>query len=75
MDIGEIIKAWSIAINPTQEQLLLSQKRYSVCNECEFLKQLPKIKICGKCLCPIHKKIFTENVKLMCPIGKWDNIK
>lgn len=70
IDIG---KAWIIAANPTEEQKNLSIKRYSICLRCDFYKKSRPIthdEYCAVCLCPISKKIFSDNFS-ECPKGKW----
>lgn len=72
----EIGRAWIIAANPTDVQMELSQKRYSICIECEYYKKSRPIthdEYCGICLCPISKKIFSDNFN-ECPKEKWLSI-
>lgn len=69
--IQEIIEAWSIAKNPTEEQMLLAESRLGICNGCEYKIEVPEyLLVCARCGCPLKKKVFTrlENV---CPMGKW----
>lgn len=77
MNIPEIIEAWIIAGNPTKVQKELSEKRLEVCNGCEIRKEIIKnvkiSQICGKCGCPIQKKVFTNGFD-PCPLHKWGDI-
>ena len=69
-------KAWLIASNPTPEQKDLSIKRYSICLDCEYYKKSRPIthdEYCSVCLCPISKKIFSDNFN-ECPKGKWESV-
>ena len=79
LDIREIWKAWKAASNPTPEQAVLAKKRLAVCLGCphksDFVAAGTLISsVCGKCGCPLNKKIFAEKQKMWCPIGKWDNL-
>jgi hypothetical protein len=73
----EIINAWVIANNPREEERLLAEKRFSICDICPEKKVITdKIKIatiCGKCGCPIAKKIFTTQFNA-CPLKKWESV-
>lgn len=64
-----INKIWSI-IKGNFNNLIgkTNKKRLDICNNCENLEQIMKIKICGKCGCPIKSKIVSND---KCPIGKW----
>lgn len=75
LNIGEIVKAWAISVNPSNEQLELAKKRYEVCSGCEYRKKLLKVEICSDCKCPLNKKIFAVQPKQWCPKGYWDDIK
>jgi hypothetical protein len=74
INLKKIVKAWITAANPTPSQKDLAEKRMEICNTCEHKKVLSsKLDItitCGKCGCPLSKKIFTmENDS--CPLNKW----
>jgi hypothetical protein len=75
--IREIVEAWIIANNPSEEQRLLSEKRLSVCDECpakkEILKKAKWTYICIACGCPLSKKSFTNSYN-PCPLGKFKDI-
>jgi dUTPase len=67
----EIIEAWSIAKNPTEEQRLLAETRLAICNGCEYKIEVPEyILVCARCGCPLKKKIFTPS-ETGCPLSKW----
>ena len=74
INLKKIVKAWITAANPTPTQKELAVKRMEICNACEHKKVITdKLEIgvvCGKCGCPLNKKIFTmENDA--CPLNKW----
>jgi hypothetical protein len=77
MDVIEIINAWKIANNPTPKQEELAKLRASICEVCPSRKVITKksklATICGKCGCPIAKKIFTPKFNA-CPLGKWEGV-
>lgn len=77
MNIKEIIEAWFISGNPTKIQEELAEKRLDVCDVCEVRKEIIKnvkiSNICGKCGCPIVKKVFTNSYD-PCPLHKWGDI-
>jgi hypothetical protein len=69
MNIKEVINAWATAFNPTEEQKATAEERLKVCGECPHRKTIAGVGLCSKCLCPINKKIFSDNPT--CPQGKW----
>jgi uncharacterized paraquat-inducible protein A len=72
--INEIMKAWIIAANPSDLEKNHAQKRYSICEECSYRKSKLSVEYCGKCGCPLSKKIFSPEMIDTCPIGKWNKI-
>ena len=70
--IKEIIQAYAIAINPTEEQKQWAEKRLQICVTCEHWKtsQLG-IEYCGKCGCATKGKVFSPKGMEECPLGKW----
>jgi uncharacterized paraquat-inducible protein A len=68
-DIKTIVKAWITASNPSTQDITKAEERLSTCYECPELKKLASIEYCSKCLCPINKKVFSEQPT--CPLGKW----
>lgn len=73
----EIISAWVIANNPSEEQKKLAEERFKVCDVCPFKKVVTqKIglgTVCGECGCPIAKKIFSVEFNA-CPKKKWEEV-
>lgn len=67
MDFKDLAKSWMTSINPTQEEIDISELRIDVCNNCEYRKDFI-IQYCSICKCPLQKKIYTSGT---CPIGKW----
>lgn len=74
----EIFKAWAAAANPTEVQKKLADERINICMKCEFRKEIFHNKnwsaTCGKCGCPLSKKIFTDQYGT-CPLSKWNAIE
>jgi hypothetical protein len=77
MDLIEIITAWKIANNPSEEQYTLALKRSAICENCPSKKTITKVLkigvICNECGCPIEKKIYSIK-KNACPLNKWKEI-
>jgi hypothetical protein len=75
LDIKEIVSAWMISFNPSEEEKVLAEKRYEVCSGCDKrgLNKLG-IEVCKACGCPLSKKIFTLKDQESCPLKKWDNV-
>ena len=70
----EIAQAWITAANPTAEEKFKAAYRMSICNGCEYRKQntiILDVYYCGKCGCPLQKKIFAQD-KNSCPANKWE---
>ena len=71
--IKEIAISWWRAENPTKEQSIIAQNRLSICMECDSRNESVVFGfVCGKCGCPLGKKIFSPDVN-GCPLGKWDS--
>lgn len=71
----EIATAWITAANPTKEEKERAESRVAVCNGCEEnkLSEILEYHYCGKCGCPLSKKIFSPLPgKEACPLEKWD---
>ena len=73
-NLKEISEAWIIAAKPNETQKKLAQLRYGICHECPFSNTILGVEICGKCGCPISKKIFTNKYD-SCPEHKWKEIE
>jgi hypothetical protein len=73
----EIANAWIIANNPSRDQKILAENRFTICDSCPSKKVLSdKIKIstiCNECGCPISKKIFSPEFNA-CPLKKWEDV-
>jgi hypothetical protein len=71
----EIFEAWIISKNPTEAQKLMANARLDICKICEYRKETFEGKrwsnICGKCGCPLSKKVFSPLFN-PCPIEKWE---
>jgi len=75
INIKDIVSAWAIAANPTEEERILSEKRYQICSTCDQRgKNKIGIETCKACGCPLSKKIFTLNDEDSCPLKKWDEV-
>jgi len=74
----EILKAWITAENPNKIQKELAELRLNICMGCDMRKEVVNNKkwsaLCGKCGCPLSKKIFTDQYG-SCPLGKWDEVE
>jgi len=46
-----------------------AEKRMAICNSCEHLKKVYKLKTCGLCGCIMQIK--TDLKVVACPIKKW----
>lgn len=69
--IQEILSAWAIAKNPTEEQKIKAEERLGACMGCDYKIEVPEyILVCARCGCPLKKKIFTPKEN-GCPLGKW----
>ena len=76
IDYKEIFDAWKASLKPTPKQEELAKLRLTVCLGCEFRKEVIRglkwSALCGKCGCPLSKKVFSPNYNA-CPIKKWGN--
>jgi len=74
----EILEAWRIKWNPTEEQKVLSERRLEVCKDCpsrlELINGSDFWVTCGECGCPLDAKSHSP-VKGACPLGKWNDIE
>lgn len=69
--IKEIILSYAAAINPTEEQKEVAEKRLAICMDCEEWASdalIPHCKVCG---CATKGKVFTPVGSGGCPKGKW----
>lgn len=73
--IKEIITAWMISFNPTDDEKILAEKRYEICNPCTSrINNKLGIEICNECGCTLSKKVFTLKDQDSCPLKKWDSV-
>lgn len=71
----EIASAWIAAADPTEEQKVIAESRIKTCDGCEEnkLSEILDYHYCGKCGCPLKKKIFSPLPgKEACPLSKWE---
>ncbi len=73
MDLLNIIRAWGASYFATDEQKQRAEERLEICNSCEFIKEISIGYICGKCRCPIRKKVFSLKFN-DCPEKKWRDV-
>jgi len=74
MNTNEIVKAWIISFNPTEDEEKMALGRKGICEQCsskkDILKERGWTSICKECGCPISKKVYTKRYN-PCPLGKW----
>lgn len=68
--VEEILKSWSIYINPNERQSEIAAKRIEICDSCENKQESP-YKNCKLCRCALKVKVFSPTPNA-CPAGKWD---
>jgi hypothetical protein len=77
LNFKEIFESWIISFNPSEDEKILAEKRLNICSTCEFRKELIKKNnwslYCGKCGCPLNKKIFSR-IYNPCPLEKWEGV-
>jgi ribosomal protein L37AE/L43A len=72
VNVKEILSAWAISVNPTEEQAKKAAYRLSVCDGCENkLKNRFGVFVCIECGCVLSKKAFSP-LENPCPLRKWD---
>lgn len=69
--IKEILQSYANAINPTEEQKEIAEKRLEVCTKCENWVQNPVMDYCGLCGCLTSAKVFSPVGAEACPAKKW----
>jgi hypothetical protein len=76
LKLEEIVRAWVASADPSPEQKNIADRRLNICKGCEYLKfdeNVTALYYCGKCFCPITKKIYSPLPEgKACPEGKWD---
>jgi hypothetical protein len=73
MDVFEIAKAWRKSYFHNDNEEKMANERLKICNSCEFIKETVVGHICGKCLCPINKKVYSPDFN-KCPEKKWKDV-
>jgi hypothetical protein len=68
--IKEILISYATAINPTEEQKEVAEKRLEICMGCEFWVN-STIDYCNKCGCATSAKVFSPVGADACPEKKW----
>lgn len=69
--IKEIVLAYAAAINPTEEQKEIAEKRLEVCMNCEEWAKDAIVQHCKTCGCATKIKIFSTVGSSGCPKSKW----
>lgn len=73
----DIFDSWVTSFKPNETQKKLANERLEVCLGCEFRNELIKNNTwsayCGKCSCPINKKIFSKLYN-SCPLKLWKEV-
>ena len=70
--IKEIVTAWMVSFNPSDEEKIVAEKRYEICISCPNRATKLGIEVCTACGCPLSKKIFTLKDQGSCPLNKWN---
>lgn len=72
VNVKEILSAWAISFNPTDEQAKKAAYRLNICNDCDNkLKNRFGVFVCIECGCVLSKKAFSP-LENPCPLKKWD---
>jgi glycosyltransferase involved in cell wall biosynthesis len=69
--IKEILLSYMTAMNPTEEQKEIAEKRLEICANCEFWVQSSIRDYCNKCGCTTSAKVFSPVGADACPEKKW----
>jgi hypothetical protein len=69
--VKEILLSYMTAMNPTEMQKEIAEKRLEICANCEFWVQSTIRDYCGKCGCNTSGKIFSPVGAEACPEKKW----
>jgi len=57
--VKEILLSYMTAMNPTEEQKEVAEKRLEICATCEFWVQTSIRDYCSKCGCTTSAKVFS----------------
>jgi hypothetical protein len=69
--VKEILLSYMTAMNPTEEQKEVAEKRLEICATCEFWKHSLVRDFCSKCGCTTKQKVFSPVGSGACPEKKW----
>ena len=69
--LKEIVISYATAMNPTEEQKEVAEKRLAICMDCEHWVQSTIRDYCGKCGCTTSAKVFSPVGADACPMQKW----
>ena len=69
--VKEILLSYMTAMNPTEEQKEVAEKRLEICAACEFWVQGAVRDYCDICKCTTSAKVFSPVGSGACPKGKW----
>jgi len=69
--VKEILLSYMTAMNPTEEQKEIAEKRLEICAGCEFWVQGAVRDYCDICKCTTSAKVFSPKGSAACPKGKW----
>ncbi len=67
--INNIGSGWFKSVVHTKQEQGKAEARKKICGGCDENKELMGFNYCGKCYCPISKKVYSPMDK--CPLGKW----
>lgn len=69
--LKEIVLSYATAMNPTEEQKEVAEKRLAICMDCEHWVQSTIRDYCGLCGCNTSAKVFSPVGADACPAKKW----
>ena len=69
--VKEILLSYMTAMNPTQEQKEIAEKRLEICMGCEEWAKDGLVEYCKSCGCVTRVKVFTPAGSGACPKSKW----
>ena len=69
--VKEILLSYMTAMNPTEMQKEIAEKRLEICASCEFWVQSSIRDYCGKCGCTTSATVFSPVGADACPEKKW----
>ena len=69
--VKEILLSYMTAMNPTEEQKEVAEKRLEICATCEFWVKGAVRDYCSVCGCTTSAKVFSPVGSSACPEKKW----